>query len=122
MSAMRASRISSSACAGAAASNDRQVTAIRHITCLLRLALLPLDSEACAVYREWRLRAGRNCHHSLARQLRSLTDVILAREVIVYARILLLGARYDPADLKPPMGRQDRHADRVKGKSQRSSC
>jgi PAS domain S-box-containing protein len=45
-----------------------------------------------------------------AGNLRTFTDVILAREVVVCARILLPGARHDPADPKAPMGRQDRCA------------
>ncbi|MET4444716.1 hypothetical protein ABIB75_002993 [Bradyrhizobium sp. GM2.2] len=50
--------------------------------------------------------------------LRTFTDVNLAREVVVCLGILLLGARYDPVELKLPradriIGRQDRHVYRV---------
>jgi hypothetical protein len=41
------------------------------------------------------------------RRVPDITNVILAREVIVCVKILLLGARYDPADLGSPKGRQD---------------
>ncbi|MDA9407961.1 hypothetical protein XH98_19730 [Bradyrhizobium sp. CCBAU 51745] len=46
-------------------------------------------------------------------RIRDITDDILAREVVVCAGILLLGARYDPADLRSPKGRQDCCAHRV---------
>ena len=45
------------------------------------------------------------------RRIPDITNVILAREVIVCANILLLGARYDPADLRSL--RADRIAVRI---------
>src|SRR6266702_445542 len=114
MSVTRASRITGCACDEPATSSDRQTTTIRHMTRLSGRCLLPLDSGARAIYRRWRLRGATTLTpRPPCRRVRTFTDVILAREVVVCAGILLLGARYDPTDLRSPKGRQDCCAHRV---------
>ncbi|GAA0030061.1 hypothetical protein BwSH20_25350 [Bradyrhizobium ottawaense] len=102
---MRASRMTSCAGDGPLASSDRQATIIRHMTRLLvarsyRWIPMSADLPETAPARGHR----GHCPARGAGDVRTFTDVILPREVVVCATILLADARYDPADLKPPRG------------------
>ncbi|NYG46117.1 hypothetical protein GGD67_003578 [Bradyrhizobium sp. IAR9] len=102
---MRASRMTSCACDGPLASSDRQATIIRHMTRLLVARCYRWISDVRPIYRRWRLRVAiATLPARGAGDFRTFTDVILPREVVVCATILLPDARYDPADLKPPRG------------------